>query len=306
MKTSYKLQKEAFISGHTGQSVKEIAMIIGVIMSMHFLSAAFQSRRSNETYRFYYFLIEYGIYYMVPLFFVTFFASHLMLLILLLSFSTLILLFCTKPQKTDRDVGNKPLDFFERSLKCVHDAKNSDLKSYVTIFRGTIMLITCVAILAVDFRIFPRRFSKVETWGISLMDLGVGFFVFSSGIVAIKNIKKNYSDRNTSFMKKMMISLKQSYMFFVIGFIRIFITKMANYPEHVTEYGVHWNFFFTLGFLSLSLVFIEFLRHYLKSYIIIIALLSVYNELLIGSSRIVTYVLDAPRTNLISANKEDS
>ncbi len=37
------------------------------------------------------------------------------------------------------------------------------------------MLMTCVAILSIGFRVFPRRgFGKAESFGLSLMEIGTG------------------------------------------------------------------------------------------------------------------------------------
>nr|CAB3500667.1 unnamed protein product [Digitaria exilis] len=68
-------------------------------------------------------------------------------------------------------------------------SKLTSLRADVSSYRVSVVLVTCLCILAVDFKIFPRRYAKAETYG--------------SGIV------------------------------------------------HVGEYGVHWNFFFTLAAVSI-------------------------------------------------------
>lgn len=52
-------------------------------------------------------------------------------------------------------------------------------KPFLSNFKGCNMLLTCIAILAVDFQVFPRRYGKTETFGTGLMDLGVGSFIVS-------------------------------------------------------------------------------------------------------------------------------
>ena len=55
---------------------------------------------------------------------------------------------------------------------------------FITALRTYTNLFTAIAILAVDFTIFPRRFVKAETYGTGLMDIGVGLFVVAHGLTS--------------------------------------------------------------------------------------------------------------------------
>ena len=44
--------------------------------------------------------------------------------------------------------------------------------SYITNYRSSMLLVTAICILAVDFPVFPRRFGKTENFGFGLMDIG--------------------------------------------------------------------------------------------------------------------------------------
>ena len=57
-------------------------------------------------------------------------------------------------------------------------------RPFITNFRAYVNISTAIAILAVDFVVFPRRFAKTETFGSGLMDMGVGSFMFSNAIVS--------------------------------------------------------------------------------------------------------------------------
>ena len=46
---------------------------------------------------------------------------------------------------------------------------DSNKLPFLTTYRSCLLLLTCLAILAVDFRIFPRYFAKTETFGYSLV-----------------------------------------------------------------------------------------------------------------------------------------
>ena len=58
-----------------------------------------------------------------------------------------------------------------------HDKQERKL-SFLTHYRASMLLVTALCILGVDFQAFPRRFAKTEELGFGLMDIGVGSFVF--------------------------------------------------------------------------------------------------------------------------------
>ncbi|XP_062073592.1 uncharacterized protein At4g17910 [Humulus lupulus] len=117
------------------------------------------------------------------------------------------------------------------------------LRINISSYRVSMMIVTCLTILAVDFRIFPRRYAKTETYGTGLMDVGVGSFVLANSLVSRQA-------RNISSMKFKTAVLSTSPLL-TLGFVRLLSTAGVNYQVHVGEYGVHWNFFFTLAAISI-------------------------------------------------------
>ena len=167
------------------------------------------------------------------------------------------------------------------------------------------MVVTCVAILAVDFRVFPRRFAKVETWGTSLMDIGVGSFVFSSGLVSARSgLKDQVASRSSSLGRRFYASSRHSLPLLVLGLVRLYSVKGLDYAEHVTEYGVHWNFFFTLGFLAPFMALFQSLFALIPSYALLSISLSATYELLLNFTDLKAYIITAPRGDLLSKNRE--
>lgn len=179
------------------------------------------------------------------------------------------------------------------------------VKPFLTTYRGSMQIITYIAILAVDFHLFPRRFAKVETWGTSLMDLGVGSYVFTAGVVAARPVlKEKVSGRTQSPVTRLLKSLHHSIPLLVLGFIRFLSVKGLEYAEHTTEYGVHWNFFFTLGFLPPFVALFQEILRFIPSYAALAMSVVGLYEVALNNTDLKAYILTAPRVDLISMNRE--
>ncbi|CAI0556688.1 unnamed protein product, partial [Linum tenue] len=111
------------------------------------------------------------------------------------------------------------------------------------------MEVACLCILAVDFEIFPRRHAKSRMYGISLMDLGVGSFALANAVVSkqARGISSlSLKDASGAIIPPL-----------AVGFGRLILTKSVHYGVPAGEYGVHWNFFFTLAALAMLASFIR-------------------------------------------------
>ncbi|KIW70461.1 hypothetical protein PV04_02729 [Phialophora macrospora] len=318
---NYKVRKEAFVSNLAGSSLTEINLVTLVAASAVFLWTALQTRHSFFTpYTSVALVADFLLNVCAILFAITLYSSApLALSGFLVTPGALILLLGPNGGLPGPSNGSAAT----RAKKAARPAeKGAALKPsgrpalvvrpFLTHYRGSMLVVTCLAILAVDFPIFPRRYAKVETWGTSLMDLGVGSFVFSAGVVSARAIVRaddndgNQSSARATFAARFVKALRHSAPLFVLGFIRLYSVKGLDYAEHVTEYGVHWNFFFTLALLP---PFVEIsdtaTRRLFKSYEVFAMVLTVTYELVLNNTRLLSYILVSPRgPDLLAKNRE--
>lgn len=176
---------------------------------------------------------------------------------------------------------------------------------FLTVYRSHMMLMTIICILAVDFKVFPREFAKCETWGTSLMDLGVGSFVFSLGIISAAPLLRSPSQRFKPMRFQLLRDARKSLPMILLGGIRVIMVKGVDYPEHVSEYGVHWNFFITLALLPF---FGTVLRPFAKiaRFSTIGLILSVLHQTSLSVTSLGSWASsnDVVRIGLIAQNKE--
>lgn len=130
------------------------------------------------------------------------------------------------------------------------------------------------------------------------MDVGVGLFIFSNGII----VKPSACAFSKKKFQKLMVGCLP---LFILGASRLVVTKEINYQEHLTEYGVHWNFFITLAVTKIFGTVIEgFMKTADQIKYASVAILVVHEAILqLGLSN---YIMDTAlaRDNLISANRE--
>ena len=194
--------------------------------------------------------------------------------------------------------NGKPAETKDEKAKS--DLDPMPVKPFITTYRGAMMISTCTSILAVDFpAVFPRRFAKTESFGTSLMDLGVGSFVFAAGIVAARQQIKEQKSGSPSVVARFQNAMRHSLPLVILGLVRLWSVKGLDYAEHVSEYGVHWNFFFTLSILPLASALLQPILKYFPSYGLLAFLIAIGWEIALN------VVYDLKRYITLSERKPD-
>ncbi|GLH06013.1 Phosphatidylinositol-glycan biosynthesis class W protein [Gryllus bimaculatus] len=164
-------------------------------------------------------------------------------------------------------------------------------------------MLACVSILAVDFKIFPRRFAKTETFGYSPMDAGVGLFCISNSVIVPSAILHKRIETNSCFKDALIKTLKSCIPLVLLGGARFFTTTQVDYQLHISEYGVHWNFFLTLAACKLISFFIS--RDFGTKCSLVTSLIVITVHEIILYKGLQKWVLsDISRDSFLTANRE--
>ncbi len=127
---------------------------------------------------------------------------------------------------------------------------------FLTTYRAHMLLMTILAILAVDFPVFPRSLAKCESFGVSLvcsvplptselmiyhlqMDLGVGAFVFSQGVISAIPLVKSPAYLASPVLSKLVVTIRKVFPVMVLGIVRVLLVKGTEYPVRAKILVLH-------------------------------------------------------------------
>lgn len=121
----------------------------------------------------------------------------------------------------------------EESAGLADEVKTGEKRlAFITNLRATTMILTVMAILAVDFRHFPGRYFKTVRYGTTLMDVGIGSIIYVSGLVVSPTSDPTWT--SAFFSSIPLLGL---------GGVRFAFVRLFLQGGHDSEYGRHWNFF---------------------------------------------------------------
>lgn len=272
MKTAEEIREvhEAFVTGHKGSSPQDIILAIYPAIPASVAVVVIGQGRSGWVWL----LIE-SIFLVVPL---------------TLSF-TYLANYALEMSAAMMAIAGLAV-FLTPSKISTGDTSNGKRLGYLTSVRGLLNLVTVIGILAVDFRSFPRRFVKTEEYGYSLMDAGAAAFIISNGVVEGRK-RPSYK-----------VVVRDGIILTALGILRLALVRATDYQHHVTEYGLHANFFFTLAFVKITCSWWVWRLNCISSLLLAVFISIGHHFHLVSGNGAAWTLSDLPRDTLITANRE--
>ncbi|XP_070564066.1 phosphatidylinositol-glycan biosynthesis class W protein-like [Ptychodera flava] len=305
---SYRKIQDQFYSNLNGTSPLEIGLVLSaapvcvllrsILLPWLFGSAVRFGLWTNH-------LLDFGLLIFPIILCCTVWSEYLQAVIVSMIFMILALLTTNLGTGTKAQTSKQSVSTLSESLQLTVEGK----RPFISNFRAYGLIGTAISILAVDFVIFPRRFAKTETYGTGFMDYGVGGFIICNAVVSLEARGKNKQNRGFSAsIANILQAIKSTAPLLILGFGRLVSVKAADYHEHISEYGVHWNFFFTLAAVRvLSALVLTFFSPRM-SWIISLAVAVGYQYCLtnLGLEHFVLHGSDGNNTRegLLNANRE--
>ncbi|XP_053560700.1 phosphatidylinositol-glycan biosynthesis class W protein-like [Bombina bombina] len=304
---SYKLLKESFISNLNGTSLTEITVDLSVppllVLCRGLLFILHHQRYGERLYSWkVHLFLDFILLILPQVMCCTVLADNLYMGHQVIVTLCVVLLYTIYRGKVV--FTNVPFKYIWKQFQEIQ--VDYDAVPAVTSLRVLMNLYTAVYILAVDFPIFPRRYAKTETYGTGTMDIGVGCFIFANSLVSPEAKGRGVILKNTfSNVTKQLFAV---WPLIALGLGRLISVKTLAYHEHVSEYGVHWNFFFTLAVIRVMASLLLTLFPVQKAWILAITLLSCYQAAL-ETTNLKKFILHGSdgkgtRIGFLNANRE--
>ncbi|NXI39232.1 PIGW protein, partial [Galbula dea] len=304
---SQKHLKEAFISNLNGTSLLEISLGLslpplcllcrGLLLVLYYLH--YGKPLSSRKYSL---LLDFLVL-VSPLLFCCTVLSPVLLFMPMIIAAFCAGVFCTIYSQRNQETRVPFRQLVKNFQKTTLDAEYIPA---ITVFRVYVNVLTSISILAVDFPQYPRRYAKAETYGTGVMDFGVGAFIFGNALVCPEVRQK--SDMTQAKFSSLARQFFSIWPLIFLGVGRLLSVKSIEYHEHTSEYGVHWNFFFTLAFVRLAASLLLTIFPKTKSWILAINLAVLY-QLILNATSLKMFILHGSngrdtRVGFLNANRE--
>ncbi|XP_069470808.1 phosphatidylinositol-glycan biosynthesis class W protein [Ambystoma mexicanum] len=304
---SGKLLKEAFVSNLNGTSLTEISLGLSVpplcVVGRGLLLIFHHLQHGEPTWSWQYRLLLDFVLLVVPIILSCTLLSNVLFCVPLFFLAVYAITLCAFYIKRNNYVGVSIQEIIRVFLQTEPE---NDFVPSITIFRVAINILTAVSILAVDFPLFPRRYAKTESYGTGVMDFGVGCYVFANALVSPEARRHcGMLQKKGSPLTKQIVSV---WPLLLLGIGRFLSVKAVDYHEHVSEYGVHWNFFFTLAVVRVGASVLLTIIPLHRSWIVAVVLAVLY-QITLETTTLKMFILHGTdgkgtREGILNANRE--